>query len=77
MYFLLSAVIRRFTYLGAGLGIVLMFIGAKMLASNYYTIPIGWSHNCCRDSVASVIFFSLLSAGKNQESAVNCQLDPP
>jgi tellurite resistance protein TerC len=31
MYFLLATVVRRFAYLGTGLGIVLMFIGVKML----------------------------------------------
>jgi tellurite resistance protein TerC len=43
LYFLLAAVISRFAYLGAGLGIVLMFIGAKMLISGIYEIPIGLS----------------------------------
>ncbi len=43
MYFLLAAVIRRFAYLGTGLGIVLMFIGIKMLISGFYSIPIGFS----------------------------------
>jgi tellurite resistance protein TerC len=43
MYFLLAAVINRFAYLGTGLGIVLMFIGAKMLLGAFYEIPIGLS----------------------------------
>jgi tellurite resistance protein TerC len=43
MYFLLAAVIRRFVYLGTGLGIVLMFIGVKMLVSSFYDIHIGIS----------------------------------
>jgi tellurite resistance protein TerC len=43
MYFLLAAVVRRFVYLGTGLGIVLMFIGVKMLISGFYDIPIGTS----------------------------------
>jgi len=40
MYFLLAAVIDRFVYLGKGLGIVLMFIGIKMLIAKYILIPI-------------------------------------
>jgi tellurite resistance protein TerC len=40
MYFLLAAVIHRFVYLGKGLGIVLMFIGAKMLLGEYYPLKI-------------------------------------
>jgi tellurite resistance protein TerC len=43
LYFLLAAVVRRFVYLGTGLGIVLMFIGVKMLISSFYDIPIGTS----------------------------------
>jgi len=43
MYFLLAAVMGRFVYLSTGLGIVLIFVGAKMLVSHYYTIPIGLS----------------------------------
>jgi tellurite resistance protein TerC len=40
MYFLLAAVIDRFAYLGTGLGMVLVFIGAKMLIGGFYEIPI-------------------------------------
>jgi tellurite resistance protein TerC len=43
LYFLLAAVINRFAYLGTGLGIVLIFIGAKMLLGRFYEIPIGLS----------------------------------
>ncbi|HYK87603.1 MAG TPA: TerC family protein, partial [Acidobacteriota bacterium] len=43
MYFLLAAVIDRFAYLGKGLGIVLMFIGIKMLIAKFLPIPIGIS----------------------------------
>jgi tellurite resistance protein TerC len=43
MYFLLAAVVNRFAYLGTGLGIVLMFIGIKMLIGGFYIIPIGIS----------------------------------
>lgn len=39
LYFVLAAVIDRFVYLGPGLGVVLMFIGAKMLLSGI--VPIG------------------------------------
>jgi tellurite resistance protein TerC len=40
MYFLLAAVIDRFVYLGTGLGLVLAFIGVKMLIEDIYPIPI-------------------------------------
>jgi tellurite resistance protein TerC len=40
MYFLLAAVIGRFVYLSTGLGVVLMFVGWKMLLGDIYHIPI-------------------------------------
>lgn len=40
MYFLLAAVIDRFAYLGKGLGIVLTFIGLKMLVGDFIHVPI-------------------------------------
>jgi tellurite resistance protein TerC len=43
MYFLLAAVIDRFVYLGTGLGIVLSFIGLKMLLGSLVTVPISLS----------------------------------
>ncbi len=60
MYFLLSAVIRRFTYLGAGLGIVLIFIGFKMLIAGFYAIPIGLSLSIVAAILAGSVAFSLL-----------------
>ena len=43
LYFLLAGVIHRFHYLKVGLSIVLVFVGAKMLAADVYKIPIGVS----------------------------------
>ena len=60
MYFLLAAVVRRFAYLGAGLGIVLMFIGIKMLISGYYSIPIGYSLAIVGAILAGATALSLL-----------------
>jgi tellurite resistance protein TerC len=41
MYFALAGMMEVFHYLHYGLSVVLMFIGAKMLVSNYYQIPTG------------------------------------
>jgi len=43
LYFLLADSLERFRYLKVGLGTVLLFIGAKMLISDWYKIPIGVS----------------------------------
>jgi tellurite resistance protein TerC len=42
-YFLLAGMISRFRFLNVGLGIVLAFVGGKMLAMDSVKVPIGWS----------------------------------
>jgi len=41
IFFALAGMMRMFHYLGRGLAFILVFIGVKMLISNYYHIPIG------------------------------------
>lgn len=43
LYFLIVGVLKMFRYLKAGLSIVLVFIGAKMLIEHWYRVPIGAS----------------------------------
>ncbi len=43
LYFLLAGLMHKFRYLGVGLGLVLVFIGAKMLTHNWIHISTGWS----------------------------------
>ena len=43
MYFALAGMMEVFDYLHYGLSVVLMFIGAKMLASHYIEIPTVWA----------------------------------
>ena len=43
LYFLLAGVIHKFHYLKLGLSLVLAFVGAKMLLSDVYKLPIGLS----------------------------------
>ncbi len=43
LYFLLAGVIRTFHYLQLGLSVVLTFVGVKMLAAEWYKVPIGLS----------------------------------
>jgi len=66
MYFLLSAVVSRFVYLGMGLGIVLAFIGLKMLVSGFYAIPIGWSLGVVAAILVGSIVLSLLFPPKKR-----------
>ena len=40
LYFALSGLITLFHYLNYGLAVILMFVGAKMLASHFYEVPV-------------------------------------
>jgi len=60
MYFLLARVVDRFIYLGKGLGIVLVFIGIKMLIGEVYEVPIGLSLSVVATVLAGSIVLSLL-----------------
>jgi TerC family integral membrane protein len=40
LYFALSGLITLFHYLNYGLAVILIFVGAKMLASHYYDLPV-------------------------------------
>ena len=64
MYFMLSAVVNRFVYLGTGLGIVLIFIGLKMLLSSLYIIPIGLSLSIVAAILAGSMILSLVCPPK-------------
>ena len=43
LYFLLSSVVREFTYLKVGLSVILLFVGMKMMITDFYMIPIAVS----------------------------------
>lgn len=64
MYFLLAAVVDRFVYLGTGLGIVLSFIGVKMVLSDIYPISIEPSLIVVAVVLAGSVILSLLVPGK-------------
>jgi tellurite resistance protein TerC len=56
MYFALAGMMEFFHYLHYGLSVVLIFVGAKMLASHYYQIPTAWALGM----VAGVLLVSVL-----------------
>ncbi len=43
LYFVLADVVHRFHYLRAGLSLVLVFVGTKMLVAGFYKIPVAVS----------------------------------
>src|SRR5262249_44313919 len=64
LYFLLAGMIGRFVYLNAGLAMVLVFVGAKMLIADLYEPPIWASLGVIAviigTSVAGSLLFPLL-----------------
>jgi tellurite resistance protein TerC len=60
LYFVLHDLVTRFAYLHYGLGLVLAFIGAKMLASGWYDLPVAWSLGVVVALLAGSIVLSLL-----------------
>jgi tellurite resistance protein TerC len=60
LYFLLAGMIGRFTYLKLGLGVILIGVGLKMLASDLYKVPIWLSLGAIALILAASILPSLL-----------------
>ena len=63
LYFLLAGIIGRFQYLKYGLGLVLAFVGLKMVASDVYTVPIGISLTVIATLIGGAVVLSLLKPG--------------
>ena len=59
LYFLLAGVLDRFHYLKAGLAAVLVFVGVKMLISDWYHVPIWASLLTITVLIGGSIVFSL------------------
>ena len=68
LYFLLAGLMHRFTYLSVGLGLVLVFIGLKMVAHHYVNIPVEWSLGIVLALLAGSVAISLLRPPTNKIS---------
>lgn len=60
LYFVLAGIIHRFHYLKFGLGVVLVFIGGKMLVSDIYHVPVGLSLGVVATMLVLSVVASLL-----------------
>ena len=60
LYFLIAGVLDMFVYLRIGLGVVLGFVGVKMLLVDVYPIPIGLSLGVIAFVLTATIIASLL-----------------
>jgi tellurite resistance protein TerC len=59
LYFALAGMMELFAYLHYGLSAILVFIGAKMLVSNYFTVPIAVALGAVAGVLAISIVLSL------------------
>jgi tellurite resistance protein TerC len=69
MFFLLAGVMGLFRYLKIGICIVLMFVGAKMLISDFYKIPITVSLAMVVSILASSVLASVLFPTAEERAA--------
>jgi tellurite resistance protein TerC len=60
LYFLLAGIIHRFHYLKLGLSVVLVFVGAKMLLTDLYKVPIGLALGVVAAVLGASVIASLL-----------------
>ncbi|HET9228682.1 MAG TPA: TerC family protein [Thermoanaerobaculia bacterium] len=69
LYFLLAGLMHKFRYLGFGLGLVLAFIGAKMLTHRWVHISTGWSLGIVLGILTVAMLASLLRPAEPGEAA--------
>jgi tellurite resistance protein TerC len=70
LYFLLAGVIGKLRYLKVGLGLVLTFVGTKMLLADWYKIPVGVSLGVVAALLVGSAVASLLITSHDREPAV-------
>jgi len=68
LYYLLSNVMEMFAHLKLGVSFILAFIGAKMLISSVYDIPIYFSLGVIVGALAISIFTSIAFGNKRKKS---------
>jgi tellurite resistance protein TerC len=67
LYFAVSGIMQLFRYINVGLAIILCFVGFKMLASHYVTIPIKISLGIIGTVLAASILASVLIPSQRKE----------
>ncbi|MBI2497547.1 MAG: TerC family protein [Opitutae bacterium] len=67
LYFAVSGVMQLFRYINVGLAVILCFVGFKMLASHYVTIPIKISLGIIGTVLAASILASVLLPSQRKE----------
>lgn len=68
LYFVLADLADRFHLMVYGLGVILVFVGLKMLAVDFYKVPVGWSLGIVGAILASAMVASLVFPPKSDAS---------
>jgi tellurite resistance protein TerC len=68
LYFLLAAVLEKLQYLKIGLALVLIFVGAKMIAEPWLKISVELSLGIVLGTLSLTVLFSLLAKKNTTES---------
>jgi tellurite resistance protein TerC len=68
LYFALADLLPRFRFLHQGLAAILVFVGAKMIASEWLPVPAPWSLSVIAGILLITVVASLLFPAKDQHS---------
>lgn len=71
LYFALAGVIHKFHYLKIGLAMILIFIGAKMLMSDLYKVPVTYSLAVIGIILAASVVTSLVKPKAVEETRID------
>ena len=69
LYFLLAGVLEKLAYIKVALALILIFVGAKMIAEPWLHIPVGVSLAVVMAMLAAAVIVSLLVRRKGQRHA--------
>jgi len=75
IYFTLAGMMETFHYLHYGLSAILMFIGAKMLVSSYYSLPTHVALGVVAGVLAISVAASVIFPAKKKPGATQAQTD--
>jgi len=75
LYFLLAGIITKFAYLKVGLSVVLVFVGAKMLLTEVYKLPIAASLGIIAGILGTSIVVSLLKPPAGDRQAADADAE--
>jgi tellurite resistance protein TerC len=68
LFFALAGMMKMFHLLHYGLAVILIFIGAKMLASSWWEIPTGWALAAVAGVLAVAVALSLAFPAKQKNA---------